>query len=81
MFHLLHFLNKWCNDGMKNSINDLSYLDNELFKNLMKLTKMTNDELKQLELTFSINLKLIINLTTLTYYQMGLTLKLICPTF
>ena len=58
MFHLLHFLNKWCNDGMKNSINDLSYLDNELFKNLMKLTKMTNDELKQLELTFSINLKI-----------------------
>lgn len=52
------FLNKWCNDGMKNSINDLSYLDNELFKNLMKLTKMTNDELKQLELTFSINLKI-----------------------
>ena len=52
------FLNKWCNDAMKNSINDLSYLDNELFKNLMKLTKMTNDELKQLELTFSINLKI-----------------------
>ncbi|KAL6452038.1 HUL5 E3 ubiquitin-protein ligase HUL5 [Candida maltosa Xu316] len=52
------FLNKWCNDNMKNSINDLSYLDRELFVNLMKLTKMTNDELESLDLTFSINIQI-----------------------
>ncbi|EGW30711.1 uncharacterized protein SPAPADRAFT_155857 [Spathaspora passalidarum NRRL Y-27907] len=46
------FLNKWCN--MKNSINDLNYLDSELFVNLMKLTKMTNEELEALDLNFTI---------------------------
>lgn len=50
------FLNKWCNDSMKNSINDLSYLDHELFVNLMKLTKMTNEELESLDLTFSLDI-------------------------
>lgn len=50
------FLNKWCNKNfMKNSINDLASLDRELFSNLMKLPKMTDEELEDLELTFSIN--------------------------
>lgn len=50
------FLNKWCNKNyMKNSINDLASLDRQLFTNLMKLTKMTDEELESLELTFSIN--------------------------
>lgn len=50
------FLSKWCSAGssMKNSINDLSYLDNELFTNLMKLTKMSAEELDSLELNFTI---------------------------
>ncbi|RCK59278.1 putative E3 ubiquitin-protein ligase HUL5 [Candida viswanathii] len=52
------FLNKWCNDSMKNSINDLSYLDHELFVNLMKLTKMTDEELESLDLTFSVNIQI-----------------------
>ncbi|RLV92016.1 putative E3 ubiquitin-protein ligase HUL5 [Spathaspora sp. JA1] len=46
------FLNKWCN--MKNSINDLNFLDNELFINLMKLTKMSTEELQALDLNFTI---------------------------
>ncbi|CUM62838.1 uncharacterized protein PRCAT00000396001 [Priceomyces carsonii] len=49
------FLNKWCNDNMKNSINDLSYLDKELYSNLMKLTNMSNEELESLDLTFTTN--------------------------
>ena len=52
------FLNKWCNDSMKNSINDLSYLDHELFVNLMKLTKMSSEELESLDLTFSVDILL-----------------------
>lgn len=54
------FLNKWCNvnNSMKNSINDLNYLDNELFKNLMKLLSMTSDELKELDLNFTIEEKI-----------------------
>ncbi|KAK6456691.1 ubiquitin-protein ligase [Scheffersomyces xylosifermentans] len=51
------FLNKWCNDNMKNSINDLNYLDNELFLGLMKLLKMPESELNELDLNFTINEK------------------------
>ncbi|KAG7665146.1 HUL5 [[Candida] subhashii] len=51
------FLNKWCSDNMKNSINDLSYLDNELFVNLMKLTRMSDEELEALDLNFTIDEK------------------------
>lgn len=43
---------------MKNSINDLSYLDHELFVNLMKLTKMSSEELESLDLTFSVDILL-----------------------
>lgn len=51
------FLNKWCNSKnlMKNSLNDLNSLDLELFDNLMKLTRMTNEELEALDLNFTIN--------------------------
>ncbi|CAK7911274.1 E3 ubiquitin-protein ligase Hul5p [[Candida] anglica] len=54
------FLTKWCNanrgnNSLKNSLNDLQYLDDELFQNLMKLTSMSETELKQLDLTFSID--------------------------
>lgn len=47
------FLNKWC--SMKNSINDLRTLDEELFRNLLKLIRMEDQELDTLELTFSVN--------------------------
>ena len=47
------FLNKWC--SMKNSINDLRTLDEELFRNLLKLIRMDDQELETLELTFSVN--------------------------
>lgn len=49
------FLNKWCSDLMKNSINDLKYLDKELYVNLMKLTNMSPEELESLELTFNVD--------------------------
>ncbi|KAK6201524.1 ubiquitin-protein ligase [Scheffersomyces amazonensis] len=49
------FLNKWCNENMKNSIDDLKYLDHELFDNLMKLVKMSETELNELDLNFTIN--------------------------
>ncbi|KAG2733004.1 hypothetical protein G9P44_003994 [Scheffersomyces stipitis] len=49
------FLNKWCNDNMKNSINDLNYLDHELFMGLMKLVKMPEQELDSLDLNFTVN--------------------------
>ncbi|CUM54551.1 uncharacterized protein AC631_02252 [Debaryomyces fabryi] len=57
------FLNKWCSfnrgqNSMKNSINDLNYLDRELFKNLMKLTSMDSKELEQLDLNFTIDEKI-----------------------
>lgn len=52
------FLNKWCNMCMKNSINDLNYFDEELFINLMKLTKMSESELNDLDLDFTINEKI-----------------------
>lgn len=54
------FLNKWVSHngvyrGMKNSINDLSYLDEQLFNNLIKLTNMSDEELKALDLNFTID--------------------------
>ncbi|KAK6465852.1 ubiquitin-protein ligase [Scheffersomyces coipomensis] len=49
------FLNKWCNQNMKNSIDDLNYLDHELFVNLMKLINMSDEELNDLDLNFTIN--------------------------
>lgn len=54
------FLSKWCsaNNSMKNSINDLSYLDSELFTNLMKLPSMTPEELDSLELNFTMEEKI-----------------------
>lgn len=50
------FLSKWCNasNTMKNSINDLNFLDEELFHNLMKLVQMSPEEVRALELTFTI---------------------------
>ncbi|CAH6718493.1 probable E3 ubiquitin-protein ligase Hul5p [[Candida] jaroonii] len=54
------FLNKWCTSKnvMKNSINDLRSLDEELFLNLMKLTKMNSEELEFLDLDFTIDEKI-----------------------
>lgn len=57
------FLNKWCSfhkghNSMKNSINDLNYLDRELFANLLKLTNMDSKELDQLDLNFTIDEKI-----------------------
>ncbi|ODV77755.1 uncharacterized protein CANTADRAFT_54160 [Suhomyces tanzawaensis NRRL Y-17324] len=49
------FINKWCNENLKNSINDLRSLDNELFQNLMKLERMNAEELKELDLNFAVN--------------------------
>ncbi|EGV65243.1 ubiquitin-protein ligase (E3) [Yamadazyma tenuis] len=51
------FLNKWCNakNMMKNSINDLNYLDPELFKNLVKFTKMSGPDIEDLDLNFTVN--------------------------
>ncbi|KAG5418773.1 HUL5 [Candida metapsilosis] len=51
------FINKWCMDGFKNTINDLSYLDEELFNNLIKLSNMSSEELQHLDLSFVINEK------------------------
>lgn len=54
------FLNKWCNtnNSMRNSINDLNYLDSELFINLMKLIKMSPNEIENLDLNFTIDEKI-----------------------
>lgn len=54
------FLNKWCTSRsvVKNSINDLRSLDEELFSNLFKLTKMSQQELDALEMDFTINEKI-----------------------
>lgn len=51
------FINKWCMDGFKNTINDLSYFDAELFKNLIKLSHMTDVELRNLDLSFAVDEK------------------------
>lgn len=50
------FLSKWCNfNSMKNSINDLNYLDRELYTNLMKLNTMKAEEIEALDLNFTVN--------------------------
>ncbi|KAI5952078.1 HUL5 [Candida margitis] len=51
------FINKWCMDGFKNTINDLSYLDGQLFKSLIKLSHMSSEELQELDLVFAIDEK------------------------
>ncbi|KAI5965544.1 HUL5 [Candida pseudojiufengensis] len=52
------FLSKSCMSNFKNSINDLNYLDPDLFKNLTRLSDMTNLELENLDLNFSIDIKI-----------------------
>lgn len=52
------FLNKWCQTNLKNLLNDLNYLDSELFQNLMKLLHMSDEDLDQLDLNFSVDEKL-----------------------
>ena len=49
------FLGKWCNSNMKNSINDLNYLDRELYQNLMKLLQLSSEELAALDLNYTID--------------------------
>ncbi|KAI5955323.1 HUL5 [Candida jiufengensis] len=51
------FISKSCMDLFKNSINDLNYLDPDLFRNLTKLSKMSNVELENLDLSFSVDIK------------------------
>ena len=49
------FLNKWCHDSFKNTVDDLKYMDVELYNNTIKLLDMSSTELDALDLTFSIN--------------------------
>lgn len=51
------FLSKWGNTNypMKNSVNDLGYLDSELYHNLMKLLGMNESQLASLDLNFTID--------------------------
>lgn len=51
------FLTKWrvAQNSMKNSINDLRYLDRDLYQNLNKLFEMSEEQILQLELDFTIN--------------------------
>lgn len=51
------FLTKWTSalSAAKNSVNDLQYLDVELYHNLMKLLEMSESEIKALDLNFTIN--------------------------
>lgn len=51
------FLNKWriAQSTMKNSINDLKYLDLALYSNLNKLLTMSENQISQLDLDFTIN--------------------------
>lgn len=51
------FLTKWTTalSASKNSVNDLQYLDTELYHNLMKLLEMSESEIKALDLNFTIN--------------------------
>jgi ubiquitin-protein ligase E3 C len=48
------FLTKF-NTGYKNSFDDLKSLDSELYSNLVKLLKLSDEELDSLNLTFSID--------------------------
>lgn len=60
------FLSKWCSvenvdkssPQYRNSFDDLKYLDESLYENLIKLLDMSNDELLSLELYFNISEKL-----------------------
>ncbi|WLF81459.1 ubiquitin-protein ligase (E3) [Lodderomyces elongisporus] len=49
------FLNKWCHDSFKNTVDDLKYMDVELYNNTIKLLDMSSTELDALDLTFFIN--------------------------
>lgn len=51
------FLTKWrvAQNSTKNSINDLKYLDRDLYQNLNKLLEMSEDQILQLDLDFTIN--------------------------
>lgn len=61
------FLSKWKGDqnATKSSVNELGYLDTELYLNLMKLLEMKDDELKSLDLNFTLNEH--VNGSTLVY--------------
>ena len=65
------FLNKWCSSQglVKNSINDLSSLDEELYVNLMKLMKMSDSEVILMDLSFMTNH--ILNNNQYTFPLMG----------
>ncbi|ODV95095.1 hypothetical protein PACTADRAFT_50917 [Pachysolen tannophilus NRRL Y-2460] len=61
------FLAKWCSlenvgssssSQYKNSFDDLKYLDEDLYNNLIKLLKLNDDELEGLDLNFTITEKL-----------------------
>lgn len=51
------FLAKWrvAQNSMKNSINDLKFLDRDLYQNLNKLLEMSEEQIQQLDLDFTIN--------------------------
>lgn len=51
------FLAKWrvAQNSKKSSINDLKYLDRELYHNLNKLLEMNDEQIQQLDLDFTIN--------------------------
>ena len=54
------FLSKWSqvsrgNNSLKSSIDDLKTLDEDLYKNLMKLTLMDSEEIENLDINFSLD--------------------------
>lgn len=50
------FLAKWkVNQKFKSSVNDLLYVDSNLYRNLYKLLDMSEEELRELDLDFTIN--------------------------
>lgn len=49
------FLNKWCNSRNLSGLNDLNSLDGELFKNLIKLSNMSDEAIEALELNFTVS--------------------------
>lgn len=57
-FKFAHFfLSKWriAQSGTKSSIDDLAYLDKNLFRNLIKLMDMSDDQILELDLNFVVN--------------------------
>lgn len=57
-FQFAHFfLSKWrvAQSGTKSSVDDLAYLDKNLFRNLIKLMDMDDDQILALDLNFVIN--------------------------